>query len=190
MKNLLVIGAACADVMLWLDHLPITGEDINLQAQDIAMGGCGYNAAMCAFANGIDVSALLTKNETTAMLNKMLPMEEIAMANKGFGNKVRAIATGNQLVASEEAAVAAIVARASDKNAKAFTPEQYKLLNEFVSAEDNAADRKVMFDDLMSKASEKLEGINPKWIEDVQHELDDLAEGAEREQGRQQSMGR
>jgi len=141
-------------------------------------------------ANGIDVSALLTKNETTAMLNKMLPMEEIAMANKGFGNKVRAIATGNQLVASEEAAVAAIVARASDKNAKAFTPEQYKLLNEFVSAEDNAADRKVMFDDLMSKASEKLEGINPKWIEDVRHELDDLAEGAEREQGRQQSMGR
>ena len=45
MKNLLVIGAACADVMLRLDHLPITGEDINLQAQDIAMGGCGYNAA-------------------------------------------------------------------------------------------------------------------------------------------------
>lgn len=58
MKNLLVIGAACADVMLRLDHLPITGEDINLQAQDIAMGGCGYNAAMCAFANGIDVTLL------------------------------------------------------------------------------------------------------------------------------------
>jgi hypothetical protein len=44
--------------------------------------------------NGIKVSAVLTKNETTAMLNKMLPMEEIAMANKDFGNKVRAIANG------------------------------------------------------------------------------------------------
>ncbi|MEE8807615.1 MAG: PfkB family carbohydrate kinase [Lactimicrobium sp.] len=56
MKNLLVIGAACTDVLLKVDHLPVTGEDLNLQSQQLSIGGCGYNAALCPYANGIDVT--------------------------------------------------------------------------------------------------------------------------------------
>ena len=44
MKKLLVIGSTVVDVIINLDHLPRTAEDVNVSGQQMAMGGCAYNA--------------------------------------------------------------------------------------------------------------------------------------------------
>lgn len=44
MKNILVIGSTVVDVIIELDHLPVTCEDVNVRGQTMAMGGCAYNA--------------------------------------------------------------------------------------------------------------------------------------------------
>jgi len=45
MKKILVIGSTAVDVILRLDHLPVTGEDINVSGQWLSLGGCAYNAS-------------------------------------------------------------------------------------------------------------------------------------------------
>ena len=44
MKKLLVIGSTVVDVIIPIDHLPRTAEDVNVYEQRMAMGGCAYNA--------------------------------------------------------------------------------------------------------------------------------------------------
>ena len=45
MKNVLVIGSTCVDVILRIDHLPRTEENIHPRSQRFAIGGCAYNVA-------------------------------------------------------------------------------------------------------------------------------------------------
>ena len=45
MKKILVIGSTVVDVIINLDHLPRTAEDVNVSGQQMAMGGCAYNAS-------------------------------------------------------------------------------------------------------------------------------------------------
>ncbi len=45
MEKTLVIGSACADVSLYVDHLPGKEEDIHPLKQKISLGGCAANAA-------------------------------------------------------------------------------------------------------------------------------------------------
>jgi len=45
MKNVLVIGSTCVDVILRVDHLPKTEENIHPKSQRFAIGGCAYNVA-------------------------------------------------------------------------------------------------------------------------------------------------
>lgn len=45
MKNVLVIGSTCVDVILRIDHLPRTEENIHPESQRFAIGGCAYNVA-------------------------------------------------------------------------------------------------------------------------------------------------
>ncbi len=45
MKNVLVIGSTCVDVIIRLDHLPKTEEDLHPESQRFAVGGCAYNVA-------------------------------------------------------------------------------------------------------------------------------------------------
>ncbi len=45
MKKTLVIGATVLDLIIQIDHLPRTSEDIHIQKQRMALGGCAYNAA-------------------------------------------------------------------------------------------------------------------------------------------------
>ena len=45
MKNVLVIGSTCVDVILRVDHLPRTEENIHPDSQRFAIGGCAYNFA-------------------------------------------------------------------------------------------------------------------------------------------------
>lgn len=42
MKQTLVIGSAVVDIILHIDHLPKTGEDIHISRQTRSLGGCAY----------------------------------------------------------------------------------------------------------------------------------------------------
>ena len=44
MKKLLFIGSTVVDVIINIDHLPRTCEDVNVYGQELAMGGCAFNA--------------------------------------------------------------------------------------------------------------------------------------------------
>ncbi|WP_026527875.1 carbohydrate kinase family protein [Butyrivibrio sp. VCD2006] len=48
MKRALFIGAACVDVVIYLDHLPKTKEDIHPSKQVMSLGGCSCNAVSAA----------------------------------------------------------------------------------------------------------------------------------------------
>ena len=54
-SKILVLGSACVDVILYLDHLPVTEEDMRLAAQRQAMGGCAWNVASFLGRAGADV---------------------------------------------------------------------------------------------------------------------------------------
>lgn len=45
MKPALIIGSTCVDVIIHLDHLPVTAEDLHPASQTMALGGCAYNVA-------------------------------------------------------------------------------------------------------------------------------------------------
>ncbi|MEG1780925.1 MAG: PfkB family carbohydrate kinase [Clostridium sp.] len=44
-KNIMVIGSTCVDIIINIDHLPQTEEDIHPTGQSMALGGCAYNVA-------------------------------------------------------------------------------------------------------------------------------------------------
>ena len=45
MKNVLVFGSTCVDVIIRVDHLPKTEENLHPESQRFAIGGCAYNVA-------------------------------------------------------------------------------------------------------------------------------------------------
>lgn len=45
MKKVLVIGSTVVDVIIQVDHLPSTQEDVHVQRQHMALGGCAYNVS-------------------------------------------------------------------------------------------------------------------------------------------------
>lgn len=45
MKPALIIGSTCVDVIINIDHLPKTAENLRPAAQSMALGGCAYNVA-------------------------------------------------------------------------------------------------------------------------------------------------
>lgn len=45
MKKCLVIGASMLDIILQIDKLPCTGEDVYAKSQTMTVGGCAYNVA-------------------------------------------------------------------------------------------------------------------------------------------------
>ncbi len=45
MKPALIIGSTCVDVIINIDHLPKTEENIRPYSQSMALGGCAYNVA-------------------------------------------------------------------------------------------------------------------------------------------------
>ena len=53
MKKLLVIGSTVVDVIIRVDHLPSTAEDVNVSGQQMAMGGCAYNASEILRHSGV-----------------------------------------------------------------------------------------------------------------------------------------
>jgi sugar/nucleoside kinase (ribokinase family) len=45
MKKVLVIGSTVVDIIIDLDHLPKTPEDVHVLRQQMSLGGCAYNAS-------------------------------------------------------------------------------------------------------------------------------------------------
>ena len=141
--------------------------------------------------NGIQVSGLLSKNETTGVREKIATLQQALMANSDLSKKVNSIVKITQAAkATEEAAVSAVVERTKDATAKSFTPEQRKAIDAYTAGLDTPEDRQFAFDVLMSKAGDGLAGTNEKWIEDVKQELSDLAKGVERSEEQTRSMSR
>lgn len=126
-------------------------------------------------ANGIKVFTLLTADETTAVRNKIITLEQAATVNKGFREKVMSIAA--PVATSISAAVKAVVDRASSPTAKTFTPEQVKVLNSFAADAEKPEERQKVFDNVWENAKDKLAGVNEAWVKDAHQELNDLAEG-------------
>lgn len=56
MKNILVIGSTCVDVILRIDHLPRTEENIHPSSQRFTVGGCAYNVANILGRGGADMT--------------------------------------------------------------------------------------------------------------------------------------
>ena len=54
MKKILFIGSTVVDVIINIDHLPRTCEDVNVYGQELAMGGCAFNAFSMARRFGAD----------------------------------------------------------------------------------------------------------------------------------------
>lgn len=52
MKKILVVGSTCVDIILKLDHLPVTGEDLHPKSQTMALGGCACNVAHVLLYSG------------------------------------------------------------------------------------------------------------------------------------------
>ncbi len=88
-----------------------------------------------------------------------------------------------------DAAVTAVVERASDRRARAFTPDQRDKI-ELAAASNgeklynDVAFRQTFYDGLFDSAKPKLKDINPAWAEDAHKELRELNEGKIREGGR------
>lgn len=45
MKKVLVIGSTVADIIINVDYLPTTAQDIHIKSQTMALGGCAYNVS-------------------------------------------------------------------------------------------------------------------------------------------------
>lgn len=53
MKKVLIIGNTCVDVIINIDHLPKTAEDIQPHNQSFALGGCPFNTANIVRQSGV-----------------------------------------------------------------------------------------------------------------------------------------
>lgn len=54
MKPALIIGSTCVDVIINIDHLPKTAENIHPGSQSLALGGCAYNVSYIMRLLGAD----------------------------------------------------------------------------------------------------------------------------------------
>ena len=52
MGKILVIGVTCVDVVINVDHLPATAEDVLVRSQQMTLGGCAFNAYWIMHALG------------------------------------------------------------------------------------------------------------------------------------------
>ncbi len=55
-KRVLVLGSSCVDVIIRLDHLPVTEENMHPPEQKFQVGGCAYNVANILGRGGADVT--------------------------------------------------------------------------------------------------------------------------------------
>ncbi|MCQ2550679.1 MAG: PfkB family carbohydrate kinase [Clostridia bacterium] len=54
MKKILVIGSTCLDVIIRTPKIPVSREDVNIDNQSFALGGCAFNVARAIDYSGGD----------------------------------------------------------------------------------------------------------------------------------------
>lgn len=52
-RQLLMIGSSCVDVVIPVEHLPKTGDDLQPEKQTFTMGGTGWNACRATLLTGV-----------------------------------------------------------------------------------------------------------------------------------------
>ncbi len=52
-RKLLLIGSTCVDVVIPLERLPVTGDDLQPKKQTFTVGGTGWNACRAAMLTGV-----------------------------------------------------------------------------------------------------------------------------------------
>ena len=57
-KQLLMIGSSCVDVVIPVERLPKTGDDLQPEKQTFTMGGTGWNACRAALLTGVNPTFL------------------------------------------------------------------------------------------------------------------------------------
>ena len=86
MKKILVIGSTVADIIIELDRLPVTAEDVHVKTQSMSLGGCAHNVAvMACLSMGLSLSeALAAANAVSAKIvsvkGALLRQEEFRQA--------------------------------------------------------------------------------------------------------------
>ena len=70
----LFIGSACIDVVIYLDHLPKTEEDIHPEKQVLSLGGCACNAASAArlISENVDFAGVVGSGVFGELAEKLL----------------------------------------------------------------------------------------------------------------------
>lgn len=129
---------------------------------------------------GGSVVGLLTTNETAAVKNKLATLEQVAAANKDFSKKVNALSKNfGDAVERQDAALAAVVSRATESGQKSFTPAQVDVLVKYVSSADTAEEREQLFEALFEDARPAMDkaGALAEWQADVREELKGIANG-------------
>ena len=54
----MIIGSTCVDIIINIDHLPKTEENIHPSGQSLALGGCAYNVASMVKQFGVPVTLI------------------------------------------------------------------------------------------------------------------------------------
>lgn len=83
MKKVLVIGSTVADIVINLDRLPKTAEDINIASQEMALGGCAYNVS--SMIRHFDVPYILFSPIGTGIYGDFIRNQ---LAAKGLASKM------------------------------------------------------------------------------------------------------
>ncbi len=129
---------------------------------------------------GTTIRSMLSKNETSAIKNRIATPIQVAAANKEFREKVLG------MIALKAESI--VIDRASSAT-KAFGPEDVKYLNAFADGM-SAEEREKAFEGLWAKVEPQLKEKNvlDAWQADAHEELQGLARGEVRDEG--QGMAR
>lgn len=73
-KKALIIGSTAADVIIEIDSLPKTGDDVNTKSQVLNVGGCAYNVAsmLSYLSNDFDLISPIGSGFYGDIINKTL----------------------------------------------------------------------------------------------------------------------
>lgn len=82
-KNIMIIGSTCVDIIINIDHLPKTEEDIHPSSQSMTLGGCAFNVASVARLFKIPVT--LVSPVGTGFYGEYV---DKALARQGFEVKI------------------------------------------------------------------------------------------------------
>lgn len=85
MDKLLIMGSTCVDVILEIDRLPRTGEDLQPKGQSFTIGGCGWNVYRAARLSG--AAPVFLSPVGTGLYGDMVAQE---FANRGVPVLARA----------------------------------------------------------------------------------------------------